>query len=369
MTEPAGQGPLAGLRVVEMAGIGPCPMAGQMLADLGAAVTVIDREAGRDISREVNRRGKRSVALDLKAEAGRAAALALAATADVLLEGFRPGVMERLGLGPEPCLAANPGLVYGRMTGWGQSGPLARSAGHDLTYLGLTGALHAMGRAGEPPMPPLNLVADYGGGAMLLVAGVLAALWERSRSGRGQVVDAAMCDGVPALMGLLHTMRAEGLWQDRREANLLDGGAPFYRCYACRDGRFLAVAALEPAFFAEFLRLAGLPAAWAAVQMDRGRWPEMARAFAARIAERDRDDWAAIFEGTDACAGPVLDLEEAARHPHMAARGVFLRAGGVLQAAPAPRFDRTPGRAGAMAGRTGEDGGAHGAAGDREAAE
>jgi alpha-methylacyl-CoA racemase len=349
-------GPLAGLAVIEMAAIGPVPMAGQILADLGATVTVIDRRAGQDISREVHRRGKRSVALDLKSEAGRAAALALLGGADVLIEGFRPGVMERLGLGPEAVLALNPRLVYGRMTGWGQAGPLAASAGHDLTYLALTGALHAIGRAGEPPPPPLNLVADYGGGAMMLLVGCLAALWERGRSGRGQVVDAAMVDGVPALMGLLHSLRATGLWQDRREANWLDGGAPWYRCYACADGKFVALAALEPEFFATFLGLAGLPADWLARQMDRDAWPAMGEAIAARLAERTRDDWAAVFEGSDACCAPVLDWAEAPAHPHMVARGVFLTAGGVLQAAAAPRFSRTPGEAGPMGTTTGAEG-------------
>ncbi|HEU0221703.1 MAG TPA: CaiB/BaiF CoA-transferase family protein [Paracoccaceae bacterium] len=348
-------GPLTGLQVVEMAGIGPCPMAGQMLADLGAAVVVIDRRAGEDVSAEVNRRGKRSVALDLKTEAGVATALHLIGRADVLIEGFRPGVMERLGLGPDPCLKRNPGLVYGRITGWGQEGPLAASAGHDLTYLGLTGALHAMGKAGEPPMPPLNLVADYGGGGMFLLAGVLAALWEKGRSGRGQVVDSAMVDGVPAMLGLLHGYLARGLWLNRRAANALDGAAPWYRCYACADGRFLAVAAIEPQFFAEFLRRAGLPDHWRALQRDRAAWPEMAQAFAARIAEKTRDEWAAIFEGSDACTGPVLDWEEAPRHPHMAARGSFIARDGIVQAAVAPRFARTPGEAGAMPTVTGTD--------------
>ncbi|RMH52118.1 MAG: CoA transferase [Alphaproteobacteria bacterium] len=348
-------GPLAGLRVVEMAGLGPCPMAGQFLADLGADVVVIDRAADVDISQEINRRGKRSVVLDLKSAGGRDAALALIARADVLIEGFRPGVMERLGLGPSDCAAVNPGLVYGRMTGWGQEGPLAASAGHDLTYLALTGALWAMGEPDRPPRPPLNLVADYGGGAMFLLLGVLAALWERERSGRGQVIDAAMIDGVSALLALQHTLRARGLWTDRRGDNWFDGAAPWYRCYACRDGKFLAVAAFEPEFFAEFLRIAGLPGDWVGRQMDRAAWPAMAEAIAARIAERDRDDWAALFEGADACAGPVLDWEEALRHPQMAARGVLARRDGLIQPMPAPRFSRTPARAGPLGRRTGQD--------------
>ncbi|MEL6236247.1 MAG: CaiB/BaiF CoA-transferase family protein [Pseudomonadota bacterium] len=334
-------GPLASLRVLEMAGLGPCPMAGQYLADLGADVVVVDRRAGEDISHDVNRRGKRSVVLDLKTAEGVAEARALAGRADVLIEGFRPGVMERLGLGPADLTEAHPGLIYGRMTGWGQEGPLAASAGHDLTYLALTGALHAMGAPDRPPEPPLNLVADYGGGALFLVMGVLAALFERGRSGRGQVIDAAMTDGVPALLALQYSMRATGLWRDERGVNWLDGGAPWYRCYACRDGKFLAVAALEPPFFTTFLRLAGLDAGWAARQMDRAAWPEMAETFAARLAERDRDAWAAVFEGSDACTGPVLSWTEAPEHPHMVARGVFRTHQGVLQAVPAPRFSRS----------------------------
>ncbi len=349
----ASAGPLTGLGVVELAGMGPGPMVGQMLADLGADVVVIDRVAGHDPAGQVNRRGKRSVVLDLKSPAGVAAATALVGRADVLVEGFRPGVMERLGLGPAPMLARNPGLVYGRITGWGQTGPLAATAGHDLGYLALTGALHAMGRADRPPDPPLNLVADYGGGAMLLLVGVLAALWERERSGQGQVVDAAMVDGVAAMTGLLHGMRAAGAVSDRRGANWLDGAAPWYRCYACADGRFIAVAALEPAFFATFLRCAGLSADWAAVQMDPAAWPGMEEAIAARLAERTRDAWAAVFVDSDACVAPVLDWEEALTHPHLAARGVYARADGVVQPAPAPRFSRTPGRAGTAQPMTG----------------
>lgn len=348
-------GPLAGLRVLEMAGLGPCPMAGQYLADLGADVLVVDRKAGTDISRDVNRRGKRSVALDLKASDGRDTAQMLACDADLLIEGFRPGVMERLGLGPEPLMARNQALIYGRMTGWGQDGPLAHSAGHDLTYLALTGALEAMGAPHRPPDPPLNLVADYGGGALFLVMGVLAALIERGRSGQGQIVDAAMTDGVPALLALQYSLRASGIWRDERGANWLDGGAPWYRCYACRDGRFLAVAALEPAFFAAFLALAGLPDHWRDRQMDRSAWPAMTEAFAARLAQRDRDDWAAVFEGSDACAGPVLRWAEAPEHPHMAARGVFRAPNGVLQAAPAPRFSRSVAVDPRMSERTGGD--------------
>jgi len=334
-------GPLKGLTVIEMAGLGPCPFAGQMLSDLGAAVIVVDRLAGGDLSREVNRRAKRSIALDLKSPGGREIVLRLAQNADVLIEGYRPGVMERLGLGPDEICARNRRLVYGRMTGWGQHGSLAASAGHDITYLAITGALHAMGEAGRPPVPPLNLVADYGGGSMMLVAGVLAALVERGVSGKGQVIDAAMVDGVPAMMGLLFSMRANGLWSDKRGSNLLDGGAPFYRCYETADGRFVAVGALEPQFFALLLEGCGMDPDWRKAQMDKRRWSEMTRAFAEVFAGRTRDEWARIFEGTDACVAPVLDHAEAAAHPHNQSRRIFQERGGVMQAAPAPRFSRT----------------------------
>jgi alpha-methylacyl-CoA racemase len=334
-------GPLDGFRVIEMAGLGPCPMAGQMLADLGCSVTVIDRASGRDLSADINRRGKRSIALDLKATAGQAALLRLCEHADVLIEGYRPGVMERLGLGPEQVMSNNPGLVYGRMTGWGQYGPLAATAGHDITYLALTGALHAMGEKGRPPVPPLNLVADYGGGSMMLVTGVLAALLERGRSGKGQVIDAAMVDGVPALMGLLHSMRAIGVWTQERGENLLDGGAPFYRCYAAGDERFVAVGALEPQFFSVLVEKTGIGSHWTGLQMDKRRWPEMTIALQQAFLARSRDEWAALFEQTDGCVTPVLDLDEAAVHPHNVVRGTFRRDGHLLQAAPAPRFGRS----------------------------
>ncbi len=334
-------GPLAGLGVIEMAGIGPAPLAGQLLADLGAQVTVIDRARGPADPAAINRRGKRSIALDLKAAEGRALVLELIGRADVLIEGFRPGVMERLGLGPEEALGRNPRLIYGRMTGWGQDGPLARTAGHDITYLARTGVLAAIGPA-ERPVPPLNLVADYGGGSMFLLLGILAALWERERSGRGQVVDAAMIEGVPAMLGLLMQMRAAGLWQDGRERNLLDGGAPFYRCYRCADGGFVAVGALEPQFFAVLVERTGAPEDWRARQMDRALWPEMTEGFAAIFATRPRDAWAELFADTDGCVAPVLDFDEAAADAQMAARGVWRRRGKVLEPAPAPRFSRTP---------------------------
>jgi alpha-methylacyl-CoA racemase len=335
-------GPLQGLKVVEMAGLGPCPLAGQLLADLGAEVVVIDRASGPAEPADVNRRGKRSAALNLKTPEGLAAARRIIAQADILIEGFRPGVMEKLGLGPDACHAQAPGLIYGRMTGWGQAGPLAMTAGHDINYLSLSGALGAIGRADGPPVPPLNLVAGYGGGAMFLVFGVVAALFERGRSGRGQVVDAAMVDGVPAMMGLIHQWLAQGRWGQGREANLLDGGAPFYRCYATSDGRALSVGPLEPQFFAQLVALAGLPEAHLADQNDPATWPARRALYAQVFAQKTRDEWMDIFAGTDACVAPVLDWDEVEHHPHNAARGTFLRVGGVMQAAPAPRFDRTP---------------------------
>jgi alpha-methylacyl-CoA racemase len=348
-------GPLQGLHVVEMAGLGPCPLAGQLLADLGAHVVVIDRRSAPADPTDINRRGKRSVALNLKTPDGVEVARRLIARADILIEGFRPGVMEALGLGPVACHAHNPGLIFGRMTGWGQQGPLAHTAGHDLNYLALSGALGAIGRAEGPPIPPLNLVADYGGGAMFLIFGVLAALHARSRTGQGQVVDAAMVDGVPAMMGLIHQALARGDWRQGREANLLDGGAPFYRCYATRDGRALSVGPLEPQFFAELVALAGLPPEHATGQHDRATWPDRRALYAQVFAQKTRDEWMAIFTGTDACVAPVLDWDEVEEHPHNAARGTFVRVGGVLQAAPAPRFDRTPAVPPAPPGAAGQD--------------
>jgi alpha-methylacyl-CoA racemase len=335
-------GPLTSLRVVEFSGIGPGPLVGQLLADLGADVVTVDRCSAKADPADVNRRNKRSVALNLRKAEGLAAVRCMLAGADVLIEGFRPGVMERLGLGPDVCLSANPRLVYGRMTGWGQTGPLAHTAGHDINYLGVTGALHAMGRAGEPPVPPLNLVADFGGGSMFLVFGILAALFERSKSGHGQIVDAAMVDGVPAMMGLMHGMLARGLWSEQRGRNLLDGGAPFYRTYATADGKYMSVGALEPEFFAELVRRAGLPEGQIESRNDRDLWPDMHARYAEVFRLRTRDEWTALFEGSDACAAPVLTFTEAAEHPHNAARATFFRQDGVLQAAPAPRFGRTP---------------------------
>ncbi|PXY22249.1 CaiB/BaiF CoA transferase family protein [Prauserella muralis] len=338
-------GPLAGLRVVELAGIGPGPHAAMVLADLGADVVRVERPSGGlDLAGgrpDQLLRGRRSVAADLKTAEGRELVLRLAGGADVLLEGFRPGVAERMGVGPADCHARNPRLVYGRVTGWGQDGPLAERAGHDINYLGLTGALHAIGRPGEPPVPPLNLVGDFGGGSMFLVAGVLAALWERERSGEGQVVDAAMVDGASVLLQMVWAMRGYGGWSDERGANLLDGAAPFYDTYVCADGRWVAVGALEARFYAQLLDGLGLDAAELPAQLDRAGWPRLRAAFSQAFLTRTRDEWTEVFGGTDACVTPVLSLEEVAEHPHIAARQTLLEVDGVLQAAPAPRFSRT----------------------------
>jgi alpha-methylacyl-CoA racemase len=334
-------GPLAGLKVVEMQGLGPAPLAGQFLADLGAEVVVIARKSGPADPADINNRGKRSVALNLKSDGGKSAAMALIGRADVLIEGFRPGVMERMGLGPEDCAAQNPRLVFARMTGWGQDGPLAQSAGHDINYLGLTGLLQAIGPADAPPPPPLNVAADYGGGTMFLLFGIMAALFERQISSKGQVIDAAMVDGASALMALIHGMIARGQWSERREANWLDGAAPFYRSYECADGKFIAVGPLEPQFYAELVRLAELPEEHLESQMDLSAWPDRRAAYAEVFRRKTRDEWAAIFEGSDACATPVLSWSEAPAHPHLAARGTFTDTGGVTQAAPAPRFSRS----------------------------
>lgn len=340
-------GPLVGIRVVELASIGPGPHAALVMADLGADVVRVERPAGRALELadphqvDMGMRGRRSVSLNLKDAHDREAALDLIQHADVLIEGYRPGVAEKLGLGPDDCLGRNPALVYARVTGWGQDGPFAQAAGHDINYLGLTGALHAMGRPGEPPAPPLNLVGDYGGGAMLLVVGVLSALLERHRSGRGQVVDAAMVDGVILLNQMLLALRGAGGWSDARGSNLLDGSAPFYDTYSCADGGYVAVGALEPQFFAELLRGLGLEDDFPE-QYDRGCWPRMRAAFRERFLSRPRDQWVEHFAGRDACVTPVLSYAEAAEHAHLRARGSFIELGGVVQAAPAPRFSRTP---------------------------
>ncbi len=344
----APQGPLEGLRVVELASIGPGPMCCMLLADLGADVVRVDRTeasglgVAMDRRHDVNGRGRRSVALDLKRPAGRDAVLALVERADVLIEGFRPGVTEKLGLGPADCHARNPRLVYGRMTGFGQTGPLAAAAGHDLNYIALTGALHAIGPAGGAPVPPLNLVGDYGGGALYLAFGVLAALFERQRSGRGQVVDAAMVDGAASLASIFYGLKASGGWSAPRGENLLDGGAPFYATYRTADGRWVSLGALEPKFFATFAAKAGLDARFVQRQYDRRLWPELREALAALFASRTRDEWCTLLEGSDACFAPVLDFDEAPSHAHARERGAFVTIDGVVQPAPAPRFDRTP---------------------------
>jgi alpha-methylacyl-CoA racemase len=339
-------GPLSGLRVVELAGLGPGPHAAMVLADLGADVARVERPEGAltygDPGRDSVLRGRRPVPADLKSAQGVALVLGLAERADVLLEGYRPGVAERLGLGPDVCLARNPRLVYGRVTGWGQEGPLAERAGHDLNYLGLTGTLAMIGRAGERPVPPLNLVSDYGGGSMLLLVGVLAALVERQASGRGQVIDAAMVDGTALLSQALWSLRAQGVWREERGSNLLDGGAPFYDTYECSDGRYVAVAALEPQFFAELLRALGIDSSSLLGQLDPRGWPQLRRRLTDVFRTRTRDDWASAFAGIDACVSPVLELSEAPSHPHLLARGTFAGAPGREQPQPAPRFSRTP---------------------------
>jgi len=340
-------GPLDGLRVVELASIGPGPMCAMLLADQGADVVRVDRlEASglgvtMDKRHDVNARSRRSVALDLKAPAGRDAVLRLTDRADVLIEGWRPGVAERLGLGPADCQVRNPGLVYGRMTGFGQTGPLAGAAGHDLNYIALTGALHGIGPAGGKPVPPLNLVGDYGGGALYLAFGLMAALFERQRSGQGQVVDAAMVDGAASLMSIFYGLQAGGSWGAPRGANLLDGGAPFYDTYETSDGRHVALAALEPKFFAELAAKLGLDERFVQRQYDRRLWPEMREAIAAVVQTKTRDAWCAVLEGSDACFAPVLSIEEAPLHRHAREREAFVTLDGVVQPGPAPRFDRS----------------------------
>ncbi|MBO9452954.1 CoA transferase [Tropicibacter sp. R16_0] len=332
--------PLEGLKVLEFAGIGPGPFCGMMLADMGADVVRIDRpETVPKGVGPVTGRGRRSIALNLKTDQGRTTALALIKKADALFEGFRPGVMERMGLGPEVAQALNPRLVYGRMTGWGQWGPLAKSAGHDVNYVAISGALGAMGRPGEPPAPPLNLVGDYGGGAMFLLAGMLAGLLQARTTGQGMVIDAAMSDGSALLMAMFHDLQSLGLWQDKRGGNLLDGSAPFYDTYECADGEFVSIGSIEPQFYAELLSLTGLDTdAKFANQYDFANWPSMKEAVAAVIVQKTRKEWIAALEGTDVCFAPVLSLAEAKRHPHNAARETFVSYDGIVQPAAAPRF-------------------------------
>jgi len=347
-------GPLAGLSVIEMAGLGPVPLAGLMLAELGARVVRVERKAKAQAflhvppEYDLDRHGRDIVKVDLKDPRGNALVLDLIAGADVLIEGFRPGVMERLGLGPDICMARNAKLVFARMTGFGQDGPLAERAGHDITYLAYSGALHAIGEKGGKPIPPLNLVADFGGGTMFLLTGLLAALVERGVSGKGQVVDAAMIYGVAMLTAPFHSFLATGFWKDARGSNLLDTGAPFYDTYETSDGRHMAVGCLEPQFFAVFARLLPLDDRLAARQYDQTGWDEMRDAIAKRFRQKSRDEWAAIFEPTEACVAPVLSLAEATRHPHNVAREVYAARGKMTRPSPAPRFSRTPGAVSGM---------------------
>jgi alpha-methylacyl-CoA racemase len=342
-------GPLGGYRVVEIAGIGPGPFAAMMLADMGADVIRVDRKnavVGGDASKpppDLLNRGRRSVGVDLKQPGGAEVVLRLVAQADALIEGFRPGVAERLGIGPGECRERNPRLVYGRMTGWGQEGPLAGAVGHDINYISLAGVLGAIGRAGQPPVPPLNLVGDFGGGGMLLAFGVVCALLEAARSGLGQVVDAAMIDGSALLMTMFHGMTASGSWRPERGTNLLDSGAPFYDVYETADGGYVSVGSLEPQFYAELLRLSGLAAEDRPAQLDRSHWPAMRKRLAEVFRSKTRDEWTALMEGSDVCFAPVLSMAEAPAHPHHAARHTFTEVAGIPQAAPAPRFSRTPG--------------------------
>ncbi|BBC92409.1 CaiB/BaiF CoA transferase family protein [Streptomyces griseofuscus] len=342
---PAERGPLGGVRVVELAGIGPGPFAAMLLADLGADVVRVDRPGGPglgiDPAHDITNRNKRSIVVDLKSPDGAARVLDLAERADILVEGYRPGVAERLGVGPADCHARNPRLVYGRMTGWGQDGPLAERAGHDVSYIAVTGALGMIGRPGEPPAVPANLLGDYAGGSLYLVVGVLAALHHARATGTGQIVDAAIVDGTAHLSAMIHGMLSAGAWQDRRGANLLDGGCPYYGTYETADGGHMAVGALEEKFSAEFLRLLGLDDLQGA-RSDLTRWPELRAAITARFRERTRAEWTALFADSDACVAPVLSLREAPHHPHLAARGTFTDHGGITQPAPAPRFSATP---------------------------
>ena len=348
-------GPLVGVKIVEFAGIGPGPFCGMLLADLGADVVRIDRaeSAGRGHPDLANR-GKRSIAVDLKKPEGVEAALSLIEKADGLLEGFRPGVMERLGVGPDVALKRNPRLVYGRMTGWGQTGPWSQMAGHDIDYIALTGALHTMGRKDEPPAPPLNLVGDFGGGALYLAFGLLAGIIEAKSSGKGQVVDCAMIDGAASLMTMFYNMKAMGIWSAERDSNMLDGGAHFYDTYTCADGKWLAIGSIEPQFHAELVKGLGLPADTFGMYMDRAKWPEFSQRIADVVKTKTRDEWMKAFDGTDACVAPVLSMDEAPKHPHNAERKTFVEAFGVTQPNAAPRFSRTAGAvtgAPAMAGK------------------
>lgn len=340
-------GPLAGYRIIELAGIGPGPFCAMMLSDMGAEVVRVERIEPRGLGLpkapkfDLLNRGRRSVAIDLRKKEGAETLLRLVEKADALIEGFRPGVTERLGIGPAECFVHNPKLVYGRMTGWGQKGPLAHAAGHDINYISLVGALHSIGRAEEVPVPPLNLVGDFGGGGLFLAFGIVCGLLEASKSGQGQVVDSAMVDGAASLMTMFYGLRAMGIWTDRRGENLLDGGAHFYDVYQTADGRYISVGSIEPKFYDELLRLTGLEGKSLPGQLDRSQWPEMRGVLRAVFRTKTRDEWCAIMEGTDVCFAPVLSMEEAPKHPHNEARGTFVEIAGVIQPAPAPRFSRT----------------------------
>lgn len=336
-------GPLSGLRVVELAGIGPGPHAGMILGDLGADVVRIDRPSSgwRDVAKDTTQRNRRVLTADLKSDEGRDVVLKLVAKADVLIEGFRPGVTERLGIGPEHCAKVNDRLIYARMTGWGQAGPRSQQAGHDINYISLNGILHSIGRAGERPVPPLNLVGDFGGGSMFLLVGILAALWERQRSGKGQVIDAAMVDGSSVLFQMMWQMRGSGMWSDERGTNMLDGGAPYYDTYECADGRYVSVGAIEPQFYAALLAGLGLDATKLPAQGDATRWAELRAVLTDAFAAHDRDHWTKVFADSDACVTPVLAFGEVLTEPHITERNTFYELDSGLQPSPAPRFSRT----------------------------
>ena len=336
-------GPLSGLRVVEFVGIGPGPHCAMLLSDLGAEVLRIDRPGGNGASNPVMDRGRATLKLDIRTETGVSQALLAADKADVIIEGLRPGVMERLGLGPEVLLQRNPRLIYGRMTGWGQDGPLARAAGHDINYIALTGALAALGNKDEPPPPPLNLVGDFGGGSLYLAFGIMSALWERERSGLGQVVDAAIVDGVASMMAMFHGFAPSDHISVERGQNLVGGAAPFYRCYRCADGEHISVGPLEPHFYSQMLEKIGAPAYLHGNQYDRATWQQDTVALTELFATKTRAEWTDLLEGTDVCFAPVLSMAEAPNHPHMRARGIYTERDGVIHSAPAPRFSRTPG--------------------------
>ena len=349
-------GPLSGFRIIELAGIGPGPFCGMMLSDMGAEVIRVDRTSvSNRRPNDVLARNRRSIAVDLKQPQGVETVLRLVDGADALFEGFRPGVTERLGLGPDVCLARNSRLVYGRMTGWGQDGPMAQAAGHDINYIGLSGALHAIGRQGERPVPPLNLVGDFGGGGMLLAFGIVCALLEAQKSGKGQVVDAAMVDGAATLMAMFYTMGAAGVFTDKRGTNLLDGGAHFYDTYETKDGGYICIGSIEPQFYALLVEKAGLDKSRFSEQMNAARWPEYKAELTKVFKQKTRDEWCAIMEGTDVCFAPVLSIFEAPKHPHNVARGTFVEVDGVVQPAPAPRFSRTQGAIANPARIPGED--------------